>query len=205
MSKQKPENPEVAYGYPVVRYLLVSVVLVLLLTSLGLFSIQELIGFFDRANRQVMTYPPSGQPQKAAVPADTLMVYLLSENGKLSAQDYSARKLDSDYARGRFILDQLKKQSIGNFPKSPFPSMADFSSIHFLEDIILVDLSIDSVAAFADSVEQEMLAIFSVTNSLLGNLDGYTGVQFLVNGKPADTLGSIDLQKPLGENLSLIQ
>jgi spore germination protein GerM len=69
-----------------------------------------------------------------------------------------------------------------------------------------VDLSRDVVTAHTGGSRDELLTIYTVVNALTSNLPAVTSVQVLVDGKEVDTLaGHVDLRRPLGKNLALVE
>jgi hypothetical protein len=69
-----------------------------------------------------------------------------------------------------------------------------------------VDLSRDVVAAHTGGSLNELLTIYTIVNALTSNLPAVTSVQVLVDGKEVDTLaGHVDLRRPLGKNLALVE
>jgi hypothetical protein len=69
-----------------------------------------------------------------------------------------------------------------------------------------VDLSRDVVTAHTGGSRDDLLTIYTVVNALTSNLPAVTSVQVLVDGKEVDTLaGHVDLRRPLGKNLALVE
>jgi len=69
-----------------------------------------------------------------------------------------------------------------------------------------VDVSKEMSSAHTGGTQDELLTIYSVVNALTSNLPAVRSVQLLVDGKEVDTLaGHIDLRRPLGKNLSLVE
>jgi len=69
-----------------------------------------------------------------------------------------------------------------------------------------VDLSKEASSAHTGGSQDELLTIYALVNALTSNLPAVTSVQLLVDGKEVNTLaGHIDLRKPLGKNLELVE
>jgi hypothetical protein len=69
-----------------------------------------------------------------------------------------------------------------------------------------VDLSRDVVTAHTGGSRDELLTIYTIVNALTSNLPAVTSVQVLVDGKEVDTLaGHVDLRRPLGKDLALVE
>jgi len=69
-----------------------------------------------------------------------------------------------------------------------------------------VDLSKEVSSAHTGGSQDELLTIYAIVNALTSNLPAVTSVQLLVEGKEVNTLaGHIDLRRPLGKNLELVE
>lgn len=69
--------------------------------------------------------------------------------------------------------------------------------------IVVVDLSREEAAEGLD-FRAECLLAYSIVNSLVDNFDDILAVQFLVDGRPAETLaGALDISAPLVPNAAL--
>jgi spore germination protein GerM len=69
-----------------------------------------------------------------------------------------------------------------------------------------VDLSKEVSSAHTGGSQDELLTIYAIVNALTSNLPAVTSVQLLVDGKEVNTLaGHIDLRRPLGKNLELVE
>jgi hypothetical protein len=69
-----------------------------------------------------------------------------------------------------------------------------------------VDLSRDVVTGHTGGSRDELLTIYTIVNALTSNLPAVTSVQVLVDGKEVDTLaGHVDLRRPLGKDLALVE
>ena len=69
-----------------------------------------------------------------------------------------------------------------------------------------VDLSREVSTLHQGGSLNELLTVYTIVNALTANLPAVKTVQVLVAGKDLDTLaGHVDLRRPLGENLGLVQ
>jgi hypothetical protein len=69
-----------------------------------------------------------------------------------------------------------------------------------------VDLSGDVWRAHPGGSLNELLTIYTIVDALTVNLPAVSSVQILVDGKEVDTLsGHVDLRRPLGKNLDVVE
>jgi hypothetical protein len=90
---------------------------------------------------------------------------------------------------------------------SPVPAGTNVRSV-FITDRgdAFVDLSREVSAAHPGGTTTELLTVYAIVDALTVNLPAVHAVQILVDGKEQDTLaGHIDLHRPLGKNLELVQ
>lgn len=71
---------------------------------------------------------------------------------------------------------------------------------------VYVDLSAEASDLHPGGVRSELLAVYSIVNTLILNSGSIQGVQILVNGGQAETLaGHVDIRLPLNANMLLIR
>jgi hypothetical protein len=90
---------------------------------------------------------------------------------------------------------------------SPVPPGTNVRSV-FITDRgdAYVDLSREISAAHPGGTTTELLTVYAIVDALTVNLPAVHAVQILVDGKEQDTLaGHVDLHRPLGKNLELVQ
>jgi hypothetical protein len=90
---------------------------------------------------------------------------------------------------------------------SPVPAGTNVRSV-FITDRgdAYVDLSREISAAHPGGTTTELLTVYAIVDALTENLPAVHAVQILVEGKEQDTLaGHVDLHRPLGKNLELVQ
>ncbi len=86
------------------------------------------------------------------------------------------------------------------------PPRTRLRQVFVLEDgTAYVDFSSDLKQGIAGGSAEELLAVYSIVNSLTLNIPEIRRVGILINGKPVDTLsGHLDLRRPLPPDSSLI-
>ncbi|TAL15754.1 hypothetical protein EPN96_12310 [bacterium] len=100
--------------------------------------------------------------------------------------------------RVRKIIELLTREG-GAGTAPPLPSSAKLKNAYFGKDgVIVVDMepSLDEISSWG--VSGELLAVYSIVNSVVENVEGATKVRILVDGKPKETLaGHVLIEEPL--------
>jgi spore germination protein GerM len=88
--------------------------------------------------------------------------------------------------------------------RSAVPPGTQLISAFVQDGVIIVNLSREFTNNLGGGVDAEMLAVYSIVNSLLYNLENVDSVQILIDGAKVPTLGGdIDLDGPLIANTSV--
>jgi spore germination protein GerM len=78
--------------------------------------------------------------------------------------------------------------------------------MYILEDRLVVDFSKELSQNFHGGLMAEMLAVYSIADTIILNVPEIKQVQILIDGEMRATLaGGIDLSAPLGANINLIR
>jgi hypothetical protein len=102
------------------------------------------------------------------------------------------------------IVKRLISGEDAGFLKSPMPAGTEVKSVFVNDNVAIVNLSRQFIENMGSSVEHETLAVYSVVNSLLNNIETVTAVKFLIEGQRLVTLrGNIDLEGLLIANAAL--
>ena len=108
--------------------------------------------------------------------------------------------------RAQTILKRLTAGDDRAFLKSPIPDGTKVNAVFVDNRLVIVNLSREYMNNLRGGIEAEMLAVFSVVNSLLYNLDNVDSVQLLIDGATVPTLnGNVDISLPLIANAALTQ
>jgi spore germination protein GerM len=88
--------------------------------------------------------------------------------------------------------------------RSPIPAGTKVNAVFITENLIIVNLSREFMTNLGPGIDAELLAVYSIVNSLLFNLDNVDGVQILIDGERVPTLhGNVDLESPLIANTAI--
>jgi spore germination protein GerM len=152
--------------------------------------------------------PAAAAPVAAAAPAPSearrikATLYFIAEDGERLAgveRDVPYAASTAEQAR-RIVEEQLKG------PPEPLvsalPPGTALRALFLTGGDAYVDLSTEIASAHPGGSREEILAVYSVVNTLTTNLPAIARVQILVGGREVDTLaGHLDLRRPLQKNL----
>lgn len=101
------------------------------------------------------------------------------------------------------VVGELINGPMGNLAPT-LPSTTTLRSVSIEGDKALVDLGDEIVNGLPGGSSSEMLAVYSIVNTVAVNFPRIRLVKLMINGKEAETLkGHIDLSEPLGPDYDL--
>ncbi len=143
----------------------------------------------------------SGEPAPVAAPqvidGDTVTLYFPGQGAVLYAEERVVAKVDSPRERIAQIVSEILAGPQNSVLKAPLPHDTQLRSIHFdpEEKIAWVDLGggIDESGS-----RRELLAVYSLVNSVTENVNDVERLSLLWNGSQAETFaGHVDVSHPL--------
>jgi spore germination protein GerM len=152
--------------------------------------------------------PAAAAPVAAAAPAPSearrikATLYYVAEDGeRLAGVERDVPYAASTAEQTRRIVEELLKA-----PPEPLvsalPTGTALRALFLTGGDAYVDLSTEIASAHPGGSREEILAVYSVVNTLTTNLPAIARVQILVGGREVDTLaGHLDLRRPLQKNL----
>ncbi|MEI7632859.1 MAG: GerMN domain-containing protein [bacterium] len=106
--------------------------------------------------------------------------------------------------RARVIVAGLVEGRDAAFLKSPIPRGTRLNAVHVTGNMVIVNLSKEFLTNLAGGMSSEMLAVYSIVNSLLYNIENIEAVQILIEGERLPTLrGNVEIGTPLIANPSI--
>ena len=106
--------------------------------------------------------------------------------------------------KARTIVERLIEGKDQQFLRSPIPPGTRVNSVFVTGNLVIVNLSREFMTNLEPGVDAEMLAVFSIVNSVLDNVESTDAVQILIEGEKVLSLGGhVDLQSPLIANKSI--
>lgn len=177
----------------------------LVITVLGLAAIWY---YFNYGSLPLPNVPPAAQKvlsSRSVLGPNQVMLYYTRDGQTLSGivAELEAGML-SPTDRARAIVSYLLEGRAAVGLRSPIPAGTRLRSVFVTNGLIIVNLSKEFANNVADDVDSELLAVYSLVNSLLFNIEGVDGVQLLVEGERIPTLrGTVDLEQPLVANQAI--
>ncbi|MHB0970703.1 MAG: GerMN domain-containing protein [Thermoanaerobaculia bacterium] len=142
------------------------------------------------------------------VTAHTVQLYFESPDMLLIAEPRSVGLPESSAAAMPALLRELIKGSVNPGVPKPFPADTELRGAYLLADgTAVVDLGGPTLAAgWNTGSHQEMMAAYSVVQTVIANVPEAKRVRLLVNGQPAETLaGHLTIDRPLLPMASLLR
>lgn len=141
----------------------------------------------------------------SAEPTNYEILTLYFENSDGSKLDTEIREVEvnPNLPLERYVVEQLIKGPQDTKLKSTIPTDTKIRDISTADGICYVDLSADFVTKQSDSVKDATAAVYSIVNSL-GEIEGISKVQFLIEGEKVDDYKKImDLSKLVEPNYDI--
>ncbi|AXA36886.1 MAG: hypothetical protein D6691_09535 [Candidatus Hydrogenedentota bacterium] len=148
---------------------------------------------------------PVGTQRAASLAPNQVMLYYTRDGRTLTGvvSELESGAL-SPNDRARAIATRLIEGRDAAFLRSPIPAGTKLNAVFVTGNLVIVNLSKEFVNNLRPNVDDELLAVYSLVNSLLFNIEGVDGVQILVEGERLPTLrGHVDLESPLIANPAL--
>lgn len=142
------------------------------------------------------------------VTAHTVQLYFESSDMLLAPEPRSVGLPESSAAALPALLRELIKGSVNPGVPKPFPPDTELRGAYLLADgTAVVDLGGPTLAGgWNTGSHQEMIAAYSVVQTVVANVPEAKRVRLLVNGQPAETLaGHLTIDRPLLPMQSLLR
>lgn len=145
--------------------------------------------------------PTPPQPQETGVLLVTL--FFASPDGAGLARE--AREVDACSEQtecAEEVLEELINGPVGDMAPT-LPSAATFRSVRVDGDTATVDFGKEFADSLPAGSNAEMVAVYSVIDSLAFNFPAIKRVKFLLEGENVKTFGHLDLSAPLTPDFTL--
>ena len=147
---------------------------------------------------------PDGSPAGARTVAT--LFYVAEDGSRLVGSPRQLPRRPNPTAQARVILEA----QLGEPPPrllSPIPAGTALRAVYLTGDgDAFVDLTEEVALGHSGGSREELFTVYAVVNALTLNLAAVDAVQILVGGVEVDTLvGHVDLQRPLRQNLDLLE
>lgn len=187
------------------RFLYTITVIGLVTVVLGLAGLWYYFTYGGLPAPPIPTSTKVGSSLRAALGPNQVMLYYTRDGRTLTG---SLAELEPGVVtptdRARAIVTQLLQGRASLGLRSPIPSRTSLRSVFVTNGLIIVNLSKEFVNELPNDAEQELLAVYSLVNSLLFNIEGVDGVQILIEGERLPTIhGTVDIEQPLVANQAI--
>jgi hypothetical protein len=153
-----------------------------------------------RASRELPVVPQVHQP----VGKRTAVLFFVQDGTRLARE---ARELDpcaGETACVKSILEELLNGPVGEFDES-LPEGTVFNSVLVEGELAGIDLNKAFAEALPSGSSAEMLAVYSIVNSIAANFPQITKVKINLDGDGKAVLRHLDLSDPLVPDYTLEQ
>lgn len=179
-----------------------------IVTALGLYFIHRMTSRplsmpridFSKALKETIVKAES------PVSPNTARIFFTTDGRYLSAEAMELPRDLSAYERLSRIMERLLGGPTSRYFEPILPDGANLRGMYLLNDKLVIDFSKEISTNLHDGIVAEMLALYSIVNSVVLNIPEIRQVQFLIEGEERSTLGGeVDISAPLGANLNLIR
>jgi hypothetical protein len=153
-----------------------------------------------QASRKIPPAPHIIQPSGTR----TAVLFFVADGSRLARE---ARELEPCTETGVCVketLDALLSGSLGDYDEA-IPESAVLNGVRIEGTTAVVDLSQGFAADLPSGSSAEMLAVFSLVDTVCANYPQISRVKLTVEGNGSTVLGHLDLSKPLAPDYSLEQ
>jgi len=161
--------------------------------------------FFQAGGTSSPSSPLRGLFERSALPPDKIMLYYTKDGRQLVGTVASINSTGmSPSDKAEEIVRRLAAGRDADFLRSPIPRGTQVLSVFLHGDIVIVNLSKEFMTNLQGGVDAELLAVYSIVNSLLYNIESADAVQILIDGEKVPTLrGNVDIESPLIANTAI--
>jgi hypothetical protein len=152
------------------------------------------------ASRKIPPVPHIRQPSGTR----TAVLFFVADGSRLARE---ARELEPCSETGVCIkdtLDALLSGSLGDYDEA-IPESAVLNGVRIEGSTAVVDLSGGFAADLPSGSSAEMLAVYSLVDTICANYPQISRVKLTVEGNGSTALGHLDLSEPLAPDYSLEQ
>jgi hypothetical protein len=149
-------------------------------------------------SRKVRPVPQVNEPATGR----KAILFFVADGSRLAREARELESCDGPEACLKDLLDELVSGPVGALEEA-LPAAAEVNAVHLAGDLVVVDLN----QAFADEMptgsSAEMLAVYSIVNTVCVNYPAIARVKVTVAGKEKAALNHLDLSDALLPDYSL--
>jgi hypothetical protein len=184
------------------RFAFTVITIALVVITLGLTAIYY---YFQAGGSTADSSPLSGFFKGNRLPPNQANLYFTKDGRQLVGNpvNLGSSSLNHSEKATRIMENLLSDQAAAGL-KSPLPQGTRLINLFVNNDQVIVNLSKEMMVNLNGGIDTELLAVYSVVNSLLFNLEGIDAVQILIEGEKVPTLrGHDDISVPLIANTAI--
>ena len=123
----------------------------------------------------------------------------------LKLEERDIQKSETVEEKAMLILNELVSGPKNQEHFLTIPDSTKINSIYLFNQTLVVDFSKDIIQKMAGGISQEIMAIYSIVNSLC-DIPEVKNVQILISNHPVNTLlGHINLRQPVNPDMKLVK
>lgn len=153
-----------------------------------------------RASRIIAPTPEVQKPSGRR----TVVLFFVDEGERLAREARELEPCSDTTTCVKEVLDELISGPVGELDEA-LPAGTLLNSVRVEGNLALVDLSRNFVEELPKGSSSEMLAVYSIVDTVCINFPQITRVQLTVEGQGKPGLSHLDLSAPLGADYSLEQ
>lgn len=152
-----------------------------------------------RASRYLPIAPPVTQPPAGK---RTAVLFFVAEGTRLAREARELDPCDGVDACLKNVLEELVNGPVGEFDE-PLPDGTVINSVRVAGDRADIDLNSSFAAALPSGSSAEMLAVYSIVDTVATNFPQIARVKLNIEGDDKVLFGQLDLSEPLTPDYTL--
>jgi len=152
-----------------------------------------------RNSQSVPLTPPSQQPMTGK---RTVTLFFVADGASLAREARELDACDAPVSCLKDLLDELVAGPVGELDEA-LPEGSIINSVRFDGEVAVVDMSRTFVNGLASGSSAEMLAVYSIVDTVVVNFPVVKKVKISIDGDPKNVLRHLDISEPLAADYAL--
>jgi Sporulation and spore germination len=153
-----------------------------------------------RASRMVAPTPQVQKPSGRR----TVVLFFIGDGNRLAREARELEPCSNPTACVKEVLDELFSGPVGELDEA-LPAGSLLNSVRIEGNMVLVDVNRNFVEELPKGSSSEMLAVYSIVDTVCINFPQFSQVKLTVDGEGKSVLTHLDLSGPLSADYSLEQ
>lgn len=146
-----------------------------------------------RNSHSVPVTPPS---QQQLTGMRTVTLFFVANGSSLAREAREVDACDTPEACLKDLLDELVAGPVGEFDEA-LPEGTTINSVRFDGELVTVDLSRSFLEGLPSGSSAEMLAVYSIVDTIVFNFQNVKKVKISIESDPKNVLRHLDISEPL--------